>query len=123
MRLAGAGGRKLADDGERQLSQWIAEHLSVAVAPLEDRLAIRQLESSVLARLDPPLNLEGMRTTPIRAELSRLHSALASASSVPRTARPERPRTRRAPTRAGSAPDIAAFLAGLVGQTVPNDER
>jgi hypothetical protein len=119
LNLAGAGDRKLADDGELQLSHWIGGHLSVAVAPLEDRLTIRQLESAVLARLDPPLNLEGMPPTPIRAELSRLRSALASAASVPRTTPPERPRTRRAPSRVGSAPDVAAFLAALVGQTIP----
>jgi len=56
--------------GEPRLSDWMLEHLSVAVAPFADRLALGLLETAVLAELDPPLNIAKMPPSPVRSRLS-----------------------------------------------------
>jgi hypothetical protein len=127
--LVGAGGRALASDGESRLGDWIVEHVSVSVAPLQDRLVVRILEAAVLARLDPPLNLEGMPASSIRSELSRRRSELTSVARAPRETPARRPPLhggsgspvpmRREPSPSGGAPDISTHLAGLVGRTLP----
>jgi hypothetical protein len=58
------------------LSSWIRAHLELAVHPFKDRYALRDLEDQVLLELDPPLNLEGMKVTPLRATLSLLRASL-----------------------------------------------
>lgn len=63
---------------EAELTAWMLEHLSVIVVPYEDPDTLGHMESSVLARIDPPLNLQGMTTTPLRRELSRLRSVHAA---------------------------------------------
>jgi hypothetical protein len=47
------------------------DHLQVAVHPFSEPDALGDLEHHVLAMLDPPLNLDGMRPTPLREALSR----------------------------------------------------
>ncbi len=69
--------KMLTSDSETRLSMWIGEHLEVAVFPFENADALADLEDRVLQRLDPPLNLEGMPDTPVRASLRRLRSAVA----------------------------------------------
>jgi len=69
---------RLETESEEALSFWIAEHLAVAVHPVDDRDPLSDLEHLVLAQLDPPLNLEGMQTTDTRAALSKLRSGLAN---------------------------------------------
>ena len=68
--LVDAGGRKLALEGETRLSGWMLEHLQVAVTAVPDRTLVGPLEDAVLARLDPPLNLQGMPSSDTRAALS-----------------------------------------------------
>jgi hypothetical protein len=58
------------DDG--RLDEWIDEHLRVTALPVGDPDTLADLEDDVLEQLDPPLNLQGMRTTPVRARLSEL---------------------------------------------------
>jgi hypothetical protein len=58
--------------GEPRLSDWMLEHLSVAVAPVDDPLTLDVLETSVLAELDPVLNLAKMPPSPVRSRLSEL---------------------------------------------------
>jgi hypothetical protein len=54
------------------LSAWIREHLQVIPVIVEDVDALARLEESVLQRLDPPLNLQGMTPTPLRARIKDL---------------------------------------------------
>ncbi|MFZ5854206.1 MAG: GIY-YIG nuclease family protein [Chloroflexota bacterium] len=121
--LRGTPDGPLAGDGEARLSRWMATHLEVAVAPYPDRARLAGVEDAILARLDAPLNLQGMPPSVIRSTLTRLRSALASASPgpAPLNARPARraPVPRPAVSPVGDAPDIAAFLSGLVGQSIP----
>lgn len=53
------------------------QHLTVAVVPFADADALGDLERRVLTALNPPLNLDGMVPTPVRAVLSRRRAALA----------------------------------------------
>jgi hypothetical protein len=71
--------RKIGRDGENRLSQWMRDHLTVAVHPFEDRDALADLEHLVLAELNPPLNLEGRPASGIRAALTRLRAGLPAA--------------------------------------------
>ena len=64
--------KHLAPDSEQQLTLWMHEHLKVAVMPFPERDALADLEHHVLAKLDPPLNLDGRGPTPIRQTLSHL---------------------------------------------------
>jgi hypothetical protein len=59
---------------EAHLSRWMAAHLRVVTVPWTDADTLAGLELAVLARLDPPLNLAGMRPTPLRDRLKRLRS-------------------------------------------------
>jgi hypothetical protein len=74
--LALAAPGRLERASEHELSGWMARHLFVAVHPFANRDALAMLERAVLARLDPPLNLDGMPPTPGRARLSLLRDAL-----------------------------------------------
>lgn len=66
--------RKIGRDGETRLSQWMRDHLAVAVHPFEEHDALADLEHRVLAQLNPPLNLEGRPASGIRAALTRLRA-------------------------------------------------
>jgi hypothetical protein len=66
----------LERDSERSLSGWMRQHLDVAVHPFPERDALASLEKEVLAVLDPPLNLDGMALTPVRARLRELRGEL-----------------------------------------------
>ena len=127
--LQPAGGKALATDGEERLSRWMRDHLTVAIAPLPERARLGMLEDQVLSRLDPPLNLEGMPRSPVRAALSAMRKSLLRTGSAELPTAPPVPR--RIPPRpspparltgvppAGPAPDVAAHLDGLVGRTIP----
>jgi hypothetical protein len=93
--LVDEGGRALAAEGETRLSGWMLRHLSIAVAAEPDRALVASLEEAVLARLDPPLNLQGMPPTPVRTALS---------------ARRRRPLGRGAANREGDAPRRIALV-------------
>ena len=57
---------------EQALTEWMREHLSIAVHPHDDRDSLAGLEHAVLQRLDPPLNLGHMAATPVRERLTEL---------------------------------------------------
>ncbi len=76
-----ASGR-LARDSNTAVSSWMREHLSVAIAPVDDRSRLAVIEAAVLGRLDPPLNLMGMRATPVRMRLRQLRSELRAEQSA-----------------------------------------
>jgi hypothetical protein len=62
---------------EISLTRWMHEHLRVAVLPLP-AAAVFAVEERLLQRIDPPLNLRGVPSTPLRRTLSRLRSELSS---------------------------------------------
>ena len=66
------GPRSITRVGESRLSEWMREHLAVAVYPFEERDALADLEHRVLVALNPPLNLEGRPANDIRTALRRL---------------------------------------------------
>ncbi|UTT50956.1 DUF6884 domain-containing protein [Rhodococcus gordoniae] len=57
---------------EAALTAWMRRHLKVVAIASADPDTLGQLEGEVLATIDPPLNLQGMSTTPIRARLTEL---------------------------------------------------
>jgi hypothetical protein len=59
---------------EARLTTWIHDHLRVVAIPVEDADTLDGVETSVLRELDPPLNLDKMPASPIRARLSELRS-------------------------------------------------
>lgn len=61
---------------ETALTQWMTVHLSVIAIPISDRDAINDIETDVLARLDPPLNLAKRPPTPVRRTLNQLREHL-----------------------------------------------
>ena len=68
--LAHAAGREQID--EAALTAWMDEHLRVVAIPFEDADTLGHLESAVLERLNPPLNLQGMPPSLVRARLKEL---------------------------------------------------
>jgi len=57
---------------EAALTAWMYEHLRVVAVPVADADTLDDLETTVLAELDPPLNLMKMPKTPVRRRLSEL---------------------------------------------------
>jgi hypothetical protein len=57
---------------EVHLSSWMHEHLRVVAVPVEAADALDGLETSVLAELDPPINLAKMSKSKTRQRLTEL---------------------------------------------------
>ena len=72
------GPKKLSPASEASLGFWIRAHLSVAVHPFPDRDGLAAVEASVLAALDPPLNLLGVPPSHLRSRLSELRAMISS---------------------------------------------
>lgn len=68
--LAHAAGKEQID--ESALTFWMHDHLRVVAVPFEDADTLGHLESAVLERLDPPLNLQGMPSSSVRQTLKEL---------------------------------------------------
>lgn len=71
--------RVLSRPSKDVLTAWIAEHLEIVIAPFGDRSTLAAVEHDVLQLLDPPLNLDQMPPTPVRARLKALRAELANA--------------------------------------------
>jgi hypothetical protein len=71
-----AAERGSTDVDELALSEWMRAHLRVATVSFDDRDELGRLEKRVLAALDPPLNLQGMPSTPLRQRLRELRRGL-----------------------------------------------
>lgn len=78
------GPDRLDPASNREVSAWMRKHLRVAIAGVDDRATLAEVEGAVLHRLDPPLNLMGMPPTAVRARLRLLRATL-SAPPVPTT--------------------------------------
>ena len=70
---------------EQSLSKWMSGHLTIAVHPYDDRDGHDALERAVLARLDPPLNLQHMPRTPLRLHLVELRRRISRAKAPDRS--------------------------------------
>jgi hypothetical protein len=57
---------------EDQLTTWMHQHLRVVTIPVQDADALNELETEVLQRLDPPLNLDKVEKNVLRRRLSEL---------------------------------------------------
>jgi len=57
---------------EEALTAWMERHLRVVPVSMDDGDVLDEVETAVLAELDPPLNLAKMTRTPLRDELTRL---------------------------------------------------
>jgi hypothetical protein len=61
---------------EDALTAWMHAHLRVITVPHEDADTLGALESEVLTAMNPPLNLQGMPSTPLRRSLTALRSRI-----------------------------------------------
>ncbi|MDP8932525.1 MAG: hypothetical protein M3O70_29240 [Actinomycetota bacterium] len=76
LRLELAPSGRLDATSNAAVSAWIREHLSVAWVSCPDRETLAQIEQLVLAYLNPPLNLMGRPTTPVRQRVRQLRAGL-----------------------------------------------
>ena len=63
-------------EDNRRVSEWIEDHLRVAIVPSEDRDTLEAVEQAVLDTLDPPFNLDGRPSTDLRWRLTELRRAI-----------------------------------------------
>ncbi|WP_344942399.1 DUF6884 domain-containing protein [Actinomadura miaoliensis] len=68
------GPLRLRHEDDSRLSDWMTRHLSVAAVPCDDADDLRTIKEALLRRLDPPLNLNGVPSTPLRARLRALRA-------------------------------------------------
>lgn len=73
---------RLSDASNASLTAWIQGHLRLAWVEHDDRPALAAIEHQVLTTLDPPLNLQGMPSTPGRRRLRELRRALTAETAV-----------------------------------------
>jgi len=71
-----AAPKKLTPASNKAVSDWMRAHMSVVTVACGDRSKLRTLEKQVLDLLEPPLNLEGMKVTEVRRQLSALRKGL-----------------------------------------------
>ena len=62
----------MTSENDPQLSAWINTHLRVLAVPVSDAGQLGTIETAVLDLLDPPLNLAGRPSSPIRQRLTTL---------------------------------------------------
>jgi hypothetical protein len=72
LELQGQAAMLITSTSEQAVTEWMRAHLSVALHPHDDRDTLGGLEMAVLERLDPPLNLSRMETTPMRGRVAEL---------------------------------------------------
>ena len=66
----------LDEPSEHRLTDWMHQHLRVAVYRFPDADALGDLEDRVLQVLDPPLNIKGLRSSKVRRSLTGLRREL-----------------------------------------------
>jgi hypothetical protein len=62
----------ITPSSEQALTEWMREHLSIAVHPHDDRDTLGGLEHAILERLEPSLNPGHLPLTPVRERLTEL---------------------------------------------------
>lgn len=68
---------RLSSPDDARLLEWMMEHLMVTVWPVDDATKLADLESRVVADLEPPLNIDRAQGSAYRERLTQLSSALA----------------------------------------------
>lgn len=76
--VANPGCLQREDNG--RVSDWIEEHLRVAIVAYDDRDSLEEIEKAVLALLDPALNLDGRPKTASRTLLSNLRKRITTST-------------------------------------------
>lgn len=76
LRLKKEGPSKLTPASEAKLSEWMREHLSLAVYQCINRDELNDLEARVLAESEPALNLFSMPVSDVRVKISELRKKL-----------------------------------------------
>ena len=76
LKLRLANPNRLRPEDNRKVSDWIKNHLRVAIAPYADRDSLGKVERDVLKALDPPLCLQDCPTNEFRQRLSDLRKRL-----------------------------------------------
>jgi hypothetical protein len=76
LRLAPAAGGRLNPSSNRVVSEWIATHLRVAIAPFPDRDRLGVVEAAVVGRLDAPLNLDHCPQSAVRSRVTEFRRTL-----------------------------------------------
>lgn len=77
--LAHAYDQSTIDEG--QLTRWMYAHLRVITIPVADADTLDALETAILSKLDPPLNLAKVARTPLRQQLSARRKKYAGAAA------------------------------------------
>lgn len=72
-----AARQKTTQINEQYLTEWMSAHLRLVAVPFDDRDELGRLEERLLAAMDPPLNLKGMESTPVRIRIKALRTAIA----------------------------------------------
>lgn len=64
----------LGDDAinEEALTAWLHEHFRLVAVPVADADTLGDVETDVLAELNPPLNLDKVKRDALRAQLTAL---------------------------------------------------
>jgi hypothetical protein len=70
------GPRLLSAPSEAQLTEWMREHLSLAVHGVDSGEHLAELEKRVVDALQPPLNVEHMPACPLRERLRQLRAVV-----------------------------------------------
>ena len=76
LQLESSGGGRLDRASNLRVSEWVANHLRIAIAPFDDRDMLGAVEAEVVRVLDPPLNLDHCPSTPCRVRLTDLRRTL-----------------------------------------------
>lgn len=72
--------KSLVSEDRQRVSEWIKDHLQVAITPFDDRDSLKHVETLVVKKLDPPLNIDKVQTTAARRRLKELRKAISNPS-------------------------------------------
>ncbi|HJQ46907.1 MAG TPA: hypothetical protein VJ870_11380 [Amycolatopsis sp.] len=75
-----ASARRESEIDEERLTAWMHEHLRLVAIPVENPDTLNDLETEVLAALNPPLNLNKLPQSPVREQLTKLRRQYARRS-------------------------------------------
>lgn len=94
----------MSGEDDPQLSEWMSAHLRVIAVPVPDADQLGRIETAVLDRLDPPLNLQGRPPSPVRERLTGLRRNRATGHDLPPAGSPSQPAA--SPQREPSASQV-----------------
>jgi len=97
--LVPARGGRLDRTSNARMSEWIADHLRIAIAPFDNRDTLMDRETEVIVHLDPPLNLDGCPLSKARSRITERRRAL------------PRPRRASGPRAAVGRPKVSSSTA------------